>query len=169
MNVYQDINLTGDAAVSGTVSAGILDGQALGPNATAIVKGILDAAYPVGTVVIQTSNATVATSPAAVIGGEWALLTNRFLLGGGGTYAVGSSGGSANAVVVSHTHALNKAANTGTGGIMDDGRTIQRGYSGGTSGVTNWSDLYSLASTGESGTGKNMPPYLVVYMWERIA
>lgn len=31
------------------------------------------------------------------------------------------------------------------------------------------SETPGIKSTGESGVGKNMPPYLAVYVWKRIA
>ena len=40
-------------------------------------------------------------------------LRNRFVVGAGSTYAVGATGGSANATVVAHTHTLN-AGSTST-------------------------------------------------------
>lgn len=108
-------------------------------------------------------------SPAELFGGTWQKVEGRFLIGASSQYSLGSNGGSANSVVVNHTHTLKKLANTGIGGLMDDGATIQRGYSGGTSGFARWTDIYEVNSTGESGTGKNMPPYLAVNIWKRVA
>jgi hypothetical protein len=105
-------------------------------------------------------------------------LRNRFVVGAGSTYAVGATGGSADAIVVSHTH-------TATSAVTDNGHfhTYQTGYQtnvtiqgsngnfgGGTPDDTSF--IYNSetkttgitvattnASTGSSGTNANLPPY----------
>jgi hypothetical protein len=102
-------------------------------------------------------------------------LRDRFVVGAGSTYAVDATGGSANAIVVSHTH-------TATSVVTDPGHThaISSGfYSGGASasggdiGDNRWtadagtSDSNTTgitvattnASAGTSGTNANLPPY----------
>lgn len=102
-------------------------------------------------------------------------LRNRFIVGAGSTYAVDATGGSADAIVVSHTH-------TATSVVTDPGHThtISSGfYSGGASqaggdiGDNRWtadagtSDSNTTgitvattnASAGTSGTNANLPPY----------
>lgn len=57
-------------------------------------------------------------------------LRDRFVVGAGSTYAVGATGGSANAIVVSHTH---------TGSVTDPGHThyvANTDYNGGTTSPT---------------------------------
>ena len=49
------------------------------------------------------------TSPATLFGGTWQQIEDTFLLGAGSTYSAGSSGGSADAIVVSHTHTFDRA------------------------------------------------------------
>ena len=56
--------------------------------------------YPVGAIYMSVNS----TSPSALFGGTWERLKDRFLLCAGDTYGAGATGGSANAVVVSHTH-----------------------------------------------------------------
>jgi len=59
--------------------------------------------YPVGSIYIS----TVATNPAVLFGvGTWVAIGGQFLLGTNGTYGLGSTGGSKDAVVVSHTHGV---------------------------------------------------------------
>lgn len=124
---------------------------------------LLDA-YPVGAIYMSNSP----SSPASLFGGIWARIKDCFILAAGDKYAAGATGGSADAVVVSHTHTLSKLI-TGDGGIQVDGATVQRGYVG--SSESNIANLhpekYSISETGESATGANMPPYLAVYMWQR--
>lgn len=57
-------------------------------------------AYPVGAIYLSMS----ATSPQALFGGTWAKLEGRFLMCSDSSHAVGTTGGSNDAVVVSHTH-----------------------------------------------------------------
>ena len=102
-------------------------------------------------------------------------LRNSFVLGAGNTYAVGATGGSTDAIVVSHTHAA-----TSTSTVSDPGHyhtvPMQNGYVtyGGGPGITGSGINYptnaaytgiSVATTttnataGVSGSGANMPPY----------
>lgn len=141
-------------------------------NIGALVKDDLKTnVYPVGSIYMSTNS----TSPASFLGGSWTRIYGQFLLGAGTTpntsksYTAGTTGGSADAVVVSHTHKINYLYG-GTGGVTSDGTTVQYGYAGETyGGITTTQNKSTLTTVGESGTGKNMPPYLVVYMWKRTA
>ena len=101
-------------------------------------------------------------------------LRNNFVVGAGDTYSVDDTGGSADAVVVSHTHTF--SGTTATGGAHS--HTIQQGGSlsqlgqfahGATlSDTTQTTSTHNghthsfsgtTASQGESGTNKNLPPY----------
>jgi microcystin-dependent protein len=98
-------------------------------------------------------------------------LRNRFVVAAGSTYAVGATGGSANAIVVTHTH-------TATSVVTDPGHTHQ--YIASTlgtpqGGLTATNDVAPLrqtdsavtgitvattnANAGTSGTNANLPPY----------
>lgn len=97
-------------------------------------------------------------------------LRDRFVVGAGSTYAVAATGGSADAIVVSHNH-------TATSTVTDPGHLhdFKSGFSGGfgnrgdatgtqvdnstataTTGIT---VVTTVASTGSSGTNANLPPY----------
>lgn len=95
-------------------------------------------------------------------------LRDRFVVGAGTSYAVGSTGGTKDAVVVSHNH-------TATSTVSDPGHA-HTGASATATGATNGSKLIaddgttgtsatgitvstSVASTGVSGTNMNLPPY----------
>lgn len=139
--------------------------------------------YPVGSVYM---NASVSTNPATLFGfGTWVSLgAGRVLMGDGGGYSAGSTGGSADAIVVSHTHTATVTdpghkhqfyINSNGSGA---GESTTAGYRGLSSAGVNLSpDTSSVATgisvanstTGSSGTGANLPPYLVVYMWQRTA
>ena len=149
----------------------------------------LSTIYPIGS--IYTS--TVSTNPNTLFGfGTWvAFGAGRVLLGDGGGYAAGATGGSADAVVVSHTH-------TGTTTSTDSGHTHTLAFSAGStmtglgstgpsgwqgantgvnyitvsgtnSSTANITSTTSISTTGSSGTGANLQPYVVVYMWNRTA
>ena len=94
-------------------------------------------------------------------------LTDKFIVGAGSTYAVAATGGSADAVVVSHTHTftgtalpphthtyLNPLGPYGTSGSGGTAATndVTGATSGGTPSGTN-------STTGVSGTNANLPPY----------
>jgi hypothetical protein len=98
-------------------------------------------------------------------------LRNRFVVGATSTYAVNATGGSADAIVVSHTH-------TATSTVTDPGHFhTLAGYSsgafdsGGTGGLVNAGNINVSAKTtgitvattnataGTSGTNANLPPY----------
>ena len=96
-------------------------------------------------------------------------LRNSFVLGAGNTYAVGATGGSTDAIVVSHTHTatsvvtdpghfhtadVNNLQNVALGGssFTKSGGNTGTAFTGITVATTN-------ATTGVSGSGANMPPY----------
>jgi hypothetical protein len=103
-------------------------------------------------------------------------LRDKFIVGAGSTYAVGATGGSPNAIVVSHTHtATSTVTDSGhqhtiksTGGapirinLNDDGRfTGDSGTDcGPTATATTGITVATTNSTeGSSGTNANLPPY----------
>jgi hypothetical protein len=100
-------------------------------------------------------------------------LRNRFLVGAGSTYAVAATGGTADAIVVSHTH-------TATSAVTDPGHAhslpnVQRDINSGQVGrndanqsthvtstgtaTTNITVATTVDSSGSSGTNANLPPY----------
>lgn len=113
--------------------------------------------YPVGSIYLSISS----TKPASLFGGRWEQIKDVFLLAAGNTYAAGSTGGSANAVVVEHKHTFATLVASDLGGAYSSPAT-----------ANHYSEIRQSAdtnTTGVDGTGKNMPPYLVVYAWKRIA
>lgn len=137
------------------------------------MKMNLDFIYPVGSIYMSANT----TNPSVLFGGTWTQLKDRFLLGAGDTYAVGTTGGEATHKLTvnempSHKHNMDEDAYGGGGflnrlGIRQDG-------GGGTHSVpayaqTNSFSTYVPQATGGSQPHNNMPPYLVVYMWKRTA
>ena len=147
---------------------------------TAFVQAALAALHPVGSVYI---NANTATNPATLLGfGTWSAFgAGRVMVGidaGDASFdTAGETGGSKDAIVVSHTH---------TASVTDPGHihtTLGYGYGnsatyGNGGGVAQTSNstasattgvTVSVNSTGSSGTNANLQPYVVVYMWKRTA
>jgi hypothetical protein len=148
---------------------------------TAFVQAALQALHPVGS--IYTS--TAATNPGTTFGfGTWVQFgAGRVLMGNGGSFGAGTTGGSNDAVVVSHTHTGTTSAignhihnvGQGTPGVNYAGvgqnpyfgsvgaSPFQTGEAGG------HDHTFTTDSTGSSATNANLPPYVVVYIWNRTA
>ncbi len=143
---------------------------------TAFVQAALQALHPVGS--IYTS--TVATNPGTTFGfGTWvAFGAGRVLIGNGGGFSAGATGGSADAVVVSHTHTAT-VTDPGHSHTQQGGGPYPVAYGSGgdlaantatpNTGTSTTGISVSNASTGVSGTNANLQPYVVVYMWNRTA
>ena len=135
-----------------------------------VVEKIIDAKtlekYPIGSIYLSTEN----TNPSKMIGGEWKQLKDSFLLGAGDTYKAGTAGGEATHTLTvdempSHTHTLTPYSLYLLGG------SSVSGLGSGGSGTYYWTDgsKVNSKSTGGNQAHNNMPPYLVVYMWQRIS
>jgi microcystin-dependent protein len=86
--------------------------------------------------------------------------TNRVPVGAGGLYAAAATGGSKDAVVVSHTHTL---SGTFVTGVTTSTASFQAFGSTAVTNVSTSSGSPSIASAGTSGTDANMPPYLAIF------
>jgi hypothetical protein len=96
-------------------------------------------------------------------------LRNRFIVGAGSTYAVGATGGSADSIVVSHTHTgttntTGEHAHAVGGSFIGSGINSNGGYVFAGSNVpTTSAGIHShtltIDSSGSSGTNANLPPY----------
>ena len=148
---------------------------------TSFVTTALQALHPIGSIYSSTSS----TNPGTLFGfGTWvAYGAGRVLIGasGAGLYIAGNTGGSADAIVVSHTHtATSTVTDPGHSHLYDadSGNRNSYGPNGGgvayVPGQTNTSTTGITVATsnsteGASGTNANLPPYVVVYMWNRTA
>ena len=145
------------------------------------VTAFLSAAYPVGSIYI---NAATTTNPATLLGfGNWVEFgSGRVMVGqstGDASFdSLEETGGSKDAVVVSHSHtatvsdpghthtASGTAQLTGAGGGFDWGASppTTRTTNANTTGIS-----VSVNTAGVSGTNANLQPYVVVKMWKRTA
>ena len=122
---------------------------------------ILQSVYPVGSIYMSTAS----TSPAELFAGTWERIKDRFLLAVGDTYTAGSTGGEAQHTLTvneipSHSHTI-PAQNKW---LSPDGSGEDMNYS-----VVSNINTQACGSTGGGQAHNNMPPYLAVYIWKRVA
>ena len=163
-----DLSVTGTTTLTGTTAAPTpsASDDSTKIATTAFVRDII----PSGVILMWSGS--IATIPAG-----WVLcdgnnstpdLRNRFIVGAGSTYSVAGTGGSADAIVVSHTH---------TATVTDPGHrhTWDKTVVGGAFSGTDTAGLYSTSATntslattgitvtnsttGSSATNANLPPY----------
>lgn len=152
---------------------------------TAFVQAAIALLYPVGSIY---TNASVSTNPGTLLGfGTWtAFGAGRVMVGfdaGNALFDTAEeTGGSADAITVSHTHT---ATSTDSGHTHEQdgsiGSTFQYSAGGGNPGIgipsqtnvnvsTSTANITTtIASAGSSGTNANYQPYITVYMWKRTA
>lgn len=133
--------------------------------------------YPIGAIYIS----TIDTNPQSTLGfGTWTQIKDRFLLAAGSTYAGGNTGGAATIALsktqvpaVSGTIAMHSqgiATNIhDVTGCFSSGYTNENSYrAGGTqvSGAVSHGRI-NFSNGGTGAAHNNMPPYLVVYVWQR--
>lgn len=126
-------------------------------------KTIIDTIYPVGSIYITLNQ----TSPSKLFPGTyWKQIKNRFLLSASSTYSALSVGGEA-----THTLTENEIPEhqhiiwyPNAGGEQ----SAAIGYPEAGSKNTWYAEASKTSSAGGGQAHNNMPPYLAVYMWERV-
>jgi microcystin-dependent protein len=128
---------------------------------------LFSAAYPIGSIYIETTGVNPGMTFAF---GTWvAFGTGRVLIGVGtsdAVYAAGASGGESNHTLIAaemptHHHTYSDPYNPAV--RAQDGTDHYMVNYGGVHVQSNSSD------TGGGGAHNNLPPYVVVYMWQRTA
>jgi hypothetical protein len=179
--VYGNLITGGNLSVTGTST---LTGNATAPTAangtnntqvatTAFVQNSLLNLLPSGVIVMWSGS--VASVPTG-----WSLcnganstpdLRDRFIVGAGSTYTPGNTGGSANAIVVSHTHTASSVVTDPGHAHNYNDTVLQADYFGAganastattsstSSNVTGITVATTVNSTGSSATNANLPPY----------
>ena len=126
------------------------------------VDGMLQKVFPVGSLYF---NATEDSSPATLFGfGTWSPIgAGRMPLSAGAGYPAGQTGGEATHTLTvdeipAHTHPTPTTPQAGatTGGLNTGGSYDAR--------TTN-----TTGSAGGGGGHNNLPPYISVYIWQRVA
>lgn len=141
-----------------------------------IISSIIDVAYPVGSIYISSNT----MHPSVIFGGVWERFAeDKFLLSAGSTYGYNTTGGSATVTltasqsgVPAHSHKYQDYNTTytlkttnrkpGTSTAVAYGTSLTAG--GGATERTSSNNTAANASQAH----ENMPPYLAVYMWERV-
>jgi hypothetical protein len=147
-----------------------------------------NASFPIGGIIMWSGS--IGTIPA-----KWQLcdgtngtpdLRNRFIIGAGSTYEVNATGGSADAIVVSHTHtastnttgahthnvAFGSNDTTGASALVSPGNTngSQTPFAQvATSSAGSHSHTVTVNATGSSGTNANLPPYFALAYIMRVS
>ncbi|CAB5194399.1 hypothetical protein UFOVP177_3 [uncultured Caudovirales phage] len=166
---------TGAAVFSSTVALGAAataTTQSANDNSTkvattAYVATAVSGGVPSGCIVIWSGSSASIPSGWYLCNGSNSTpdLRDRFVVGAGTTYAVGATGGSKDAIVVSHTHSVSdpghrhsilmSSANNTLSGTPSKLSTTQNQ----TGNTENANTGISINSTGDSGTNANLPPY----------
>ena len=145
---------------------------------------VLDNVYPVGSIYMNVNS----TNPGTLFGGTWEQIQGKFLLGMSSSYPAGSSGGEA-------THTLTVDEMPSHGNHLMQGRMYQELAENASNDSSYRSNTLYLPKTAFASTGNinrgwkdwnggemypagtlkgggnphnNMPPYLSIYIWERI-
>ena len=182
--------LTADVALRANIASPSFSGTPAAPTAeagtnttqlatTAFVKTAVDAAVAQIPPGIPTGGIILWSGSVGAIPTGWALcngsngtpdLRSRFVVGAGSTYSVAATGGSADSVVVSHSHSVTDPGHIHGAGITAPGVIAHAPTSssimGASSGIQGYRNYISSAvtgitvnSTGQTGSGANLPPY----------
>lgn len=171
--------LTSPTVTSPTLSGGTINSTPIGSTTPAAgaftgitVNGVTNAHVPTGVIVMWSGSiATIPTGWFLCDGGNGTPdLRDRFIVGAGSSYAVAATGGSKDAIVVSHTHTATvsdpghahsySALATSQPHPTGSGSTEARGsITGNTTGGSGTGISVSNSTTGSSGTNANLPPY----------
>lgn len=141
---------------------------------TAFVTSAVSTALPSGVIVIWSGSASAIPAGWYLCNGTNGTpdLRDRFVVGVGSTYSVGNTGGSKDAVLVSHTHTAT-VTDPGHNHSINNSTNVLRalGGSNGSNSGTNWRNdtisnnsattgiTVSNSTEGVSGTNANLPPY----------
>ena len=162
------VDITGAFRLDGTAGA---SGQVLlsagGSNTPTWGSG-----FPSGGIIIWSGSSASIPSGWLLCDGSSSTpdLRNRFVVGATSTYAVGATGGSADAIVVSHTHTatVTDSGHNHTVSVNEPGSPTSYTLNSGGFSIRNGTTTSSTATTGitvansttgSSGTNANLPPY----------
>lgn len=130
--------------------------------------------YPVGSIYMSVND----IEPSVLFGGTWEKVKDRFLLASGDTYSLGATGGEATHALTineipSHDHIQKKVVSNNLAAFMVN-PTETGAYMGDKLGIdqTSWYENkqpLTTSSTGGDMPHNNLPPYIVVNMWQRIS
>ena len=151
------------------------DPLAQGDDHIRLLKTVLQAAYPIGSVLYNTTGA----NPGTYIGGTWvAYAEGRAIVGVGGTWTGGEERGSETHTLTAgempgHTHSFSGTTGGATAAILtSQGRTTAQVSTPGTF-PENQTHTHSFSGTtggaGSGGAHNNVQPSIGTYAWVRTA
>jgi microcystin-dependent protein len=137
--------------------------------------------FPIGGIIIWYGNSSAIPTGWALCNGDKVNgfttpdLRDRFVVGAGGSYNINQNGGSKDAVVVAHTHTVTDPGHTHRLPTDSNGTVNQQSLTP----TANSDEAFlqptessktgiTIASAGESGTGKNLPPYYALCYIMRV-
>lgn len=137
---------------------------------------VLDNVYPVGSIYMNVNS----TNPGTLFGGTWEKIQGKFLLGMSSSYPAGSSGGEAKHTLTTSEmpthdgHLVPDSSGGTTGGTyngyLKSDKMTPYGNSGRGWKLYNSDEICpNYQTVGEGRSQNNMPPYLSVYIWKRMA
>lgn len=123
---------------------------------------LINLIYPIGSIFMSSNN----TNPSNYLGGKWEQIKDKFLLSAGDTYEAGSVGGEATHTLTvdempSHKHDTITFDNGGN--TFESQPMLNYGWQ-----TKGWVDQTIIKESGGNKSHNNMPPYLTVYMWQRV-
>ena len=176
-----------DASFDGNVTVA---GQLAAVSLTVGGRTLLDLLYPVGSLYLSAAE----TDPGTVLGGAWQRIEDRFLLAAGQTYAAGTTGGQAALTLTeqqlpAHIHHVEGFTSVDSTTHDHGVPNIAQGGSGSGAYAESWGggsgsrELRSDAicinhdhtvdmDSQSAGGGQPfdiLPPYLAVYVWQRLS
>ena len=143
---------------------------------TAFVSAALTVVMPSGGIILWSGSVATIPSGWYLCNGQTvgALTTpdlrDKFIVGAGSTYAVAATGGSANAIVVSHTHTATVTDSGHNHTFTSPTSYLEAAVGGsgnnplgpsttGTTGTATTGITVGISTTGSSATDANLPPY----------
>lgn len=180
-------NIATAVATKADLASPALTGTPTAPTASAgtsstqiATTAFLATLYPIGTVYTNISDST---NPGTLFGfGTWVAIAGRVIVGLDASVSAfdtaGETGGSKDAILVSHTHTATVTdpghthTVTSTDGANNGGK-LTEGDEGSTHTYTTASSTTGISvsnsTEGSSATDANLQPYVVAYVWKRTA
>ena len=129
----------------------------------------IDDIYPIGSIYFSINN----VNPSNFFGGIWEQIKDKFLLSSGDTYKSGSTGGESNHIldineIPRHNHTIDFYSSNWSDTVLKDTNAAMWGNWG----KKNIRTAYPWNESAFAGKGlahNNMPPYLTVNVFKRIA
>lgn len=125
-------------------------------------RTLLDWIHPIGDIIFSADSTF---NPATYYGGTWLQIIDRMIIGAGGLYTNGATGGESTHLLTTPEIPSHNHTNIGWASSINVGANSGFLYYGqqGTSG-----DRYT-GYTGGGTAHNNMPPYIAKYVWQRTA